>query len=104
MEVAMKHLLLVLLIGFAPVRILASAEAGEKKAQICVLCHKPNNPMAYVPTLEGQTPEYLYAQLKAFKERRRSDSVMQTNAMTLSEKDMRDLAAYFASRRPVRAS
>jgi cytochrome c553 len=101
-EVAMKFLLLLALVGYVTTSAHADARAGEKKAQLCVLCHKPNNTMAYVPTLEGQTREYLYAQLKAFKEKRRSDPAMQMNAATLSEKDMRDIADYFASRKPVR--
>jgi hypothetical protein len=59
--------------------------------------------MANVPTLEGQTREYLYAQIKAYREKRRPDPVMQANVATLSDKDMRDLADYFSSRKPVRA-
>jgi cytochrome c553 len=82
----------------------ADSKAGEKKAQVCLLCHKPNNPMAYVPTLEGQTREYIYLQTKAYKEKRRPDPVMQTNVATLSEQDMRDIADYFASRKPIRAN
>jgi cytochrome c553 len=60
--------------------------------------------MANVPTLEGQTREYLYTQIKAYREKRRPDPVMQANVATLSDKDMRDIADYFASRKPVRAS
>lgn len=82
----------------------ADAKAGEKKAQLCLLCHKPNNQVAYVPTLEGQPREYLYLQIKAYKERRRPDPVMQTNVASLSDRDMRDIAEYFASRSPVRQS
>lgn len=100
----MKPSLLIALIAFAPAIAHADAKAGEKKAQLCLLCHKPNNPAAYVPTLEGQTREYLYAQIKAYKEKRRPDPAMQTNVATLSDKDMRDIADYFASRKPVRAS
>jgi cytochrome c553 len=46
---------------------LADERAGAKKAQLCLLCHKPDNRMAYVPTLEGQTRDYLIAQMKASK-------------------------------------
>ena len=82
----------------------ADSKAGEKKAQVCLLCHKANNPMAYVPTLDGQTREYIYLQTKAYKEKRRPDPVMQTNVASLSNQDMRDIAAYFASRKPIRAN
>ena len=81
---------------------LADAKAGAKKAELCLLCHKPDNRMAYVPTLQGQTREYLIAQLKSFKERRRPDTAMQNNVAGLSVHDMADIADYFAAQRPVR--
>lgn len=81
---------------------LADERAGAKKAQLCLLCHKPDNRMAYVPTLEGQTRDYLIAQMKAFKERRRPDTVMQNNVAGLSDRDMADIADYFAGQRPLR--
>ena len=92
------------LIAMAPVLAHADARAGETKAQLCLICHKATNPVAYLPTLEGQTREYLYNQIKAYKEKRRSDPVMQTNVAGLSDRDMRDIADYFASRKPVRAT
>jgi cytochrome c553 len=100
----MLLLILLVLIHVMPAVARADAKAGEKKAQTCLLCHKPNNPAASVPTLEGQTREYLYAQTKAYKEKRRADPVMQTNVATLSDRDMRDIADYFASRKPVPGS
>lgn len=93
-----------LVVGMLPGVAQADAAAGEKKAQLCLLCHKANNQAAYVPLLEGQTREYLYSQLKAYKEKRRADPVMQANAANLTDKDMADIADYFASRKPVRAS
>jgi cytochrome c553 len=99
----MRLALLLALLAFVPSAASADAKAGEKKAQLCLLCHKPD-PMAWVPTLEGQTREYLYNQIKAFKDKRRTDSAMQTNVATLSAKDARDITDYFASRKPVRGS
>jgi cytochrome c553 len=99
-----KILLTIAVLGFAPGIAYPDARAGENKAQLCLLCHKPNNPMAYVPTLEGQTREYLYSQIKAYREKRRPDDIMQTNVASLSDADIRDIAEYFASRKPIRAS
>ena len=99
-----KTVLLIVLLGFAPGLAYPDAREGENKAQLCLLCHKPNNPMAYLPTLEGQTREYLYSQIKAYQEKRRPDNIMQTNAASLSDADIRDIAEYFASQRPIRAS
>jgi cytochrome c553 len=100
----MRVVLAIALLGLAPAIAHPGAEDGERKAQLCLLCHKPNNPMAYLPTLEGQTWQYLYNQIKAYQEKRRPDDVMQTNVAPLSDTDVRDIAAYFAARAPVRAS
>jgi cytochrome c553 len=93
-----------LVLGLAPAVASADAKAGEQKAQLCLLCHKPNNPAAYVPTLEGQPWQYLYNQIKAYREERRPGDIMQTNARSLTEADIRDLADFFAAQTPVRAS
>jgi cytochrome c553 len=99
----LKLLLSVVMLALAPTIAYAGAKAGEKKAQLCLLCHKPNNPMAYLPTLQGQTRQYLYNQIKAFQQKRRRDEIMQTNVATLSDGDIRDIADFFASQKPVRA-
>lgn len=97
-------LALALLLATTPGAGHADAKAGEKKAQLCLLCHKPDNPAAWVPLLEGQTREYLYNQIKAYKEKRRPDPAMQTNTSSLSERDIRDIADFFASRSRLRVS
>lgn len=102
--VVVKAGLLIVLLGLAPPSAYADVEAGEKKAQLCLLCHRPNNPLAHLPTLEGQTWQYLYNQIRAYQEKRRPDDIMQTNVAWLSDRDIRDIADYFASRAPVRAT
>jgi cytochrome c553 len=104
LKVAVKLVLFIVVLGLAPAIAYPDAGAGEKKAQLCLLCHKPNNPMAYLPTLEGQTREYLSNQIKAYREKLRPDNVMQTNVAPLSDADIRDIAEYFASQEPIRAS
>ena len=49
-----------------------------------------------------QPARYLYLQTNAFKERRRDDYAMQANVATLTDRDMRDIAAYLSSLPPVR--
>jgi cytochrome c553 len=100
----MKGLAIAMLVALTPTIAHADAKAGEKKAQLCLLCHKPINAPAYIPLLDGQTREYLYNQIKAYKEKRRPDPTMQTNVASLSDRDMRDIADYFASQKPVRVS
>lgn len=96
--------LLVLTALATPAPALADTAAGERKAQLCLLCHKVDAAAAHGPALHGQTREYLYNQIRAYKEKRRADPEMQANVAALSDKDMRDVAAYFASRAPVRRS
>lgn len=77
-------------------------EAGRKKAEACVACHGANGNStdpAY-PILAGQTPRYLYLQLKDFKEGRRTEPLMDPFITNLSREDMFDLAAFFAAQKP----
>ncbi len=54
-------------------------------------------PSYQVPKLGGQHAEYLVAALKAYAEEQRGHKTMHANAASLSEQDMADIAAYFAS-------
>jgi cytochrome c553 len=106
----MKTFAIILVAVLWPPLASADAKAGEQKAQLCLLCHKAARDVSYepLPLLEGQTREYLYNQLKAYKEKRRADPtailVMQVNTANLSATDMRDIADYFASRTPIAVS
>jgi cytochrome c553 len=81
-------------------------EAGKKKAEPCAACHGPdgNSPIPQNPILAGQTPRYLYLQLKDFKEGRRKDPLMSPMAANLSRDDMLDLAAYYSQQKPARTN
>jgi cytochrome c553 len=76
--------------------------AGREKAFTCTGCHSaPGLRNAYpgykVPKLGGQHAEYLVIALKAYQSKERSHPTMQAHASTMSEQDMADIAAYFAS-------
>ncbi|WP_116474679.1 c-type cytochrome [Zobellella maritima] len=80
------------------------AEAGKAKAATCVACHGAdgNSPTDMYPKLAGQHASYLEKQLVEFKSAAsggagRSNAIMAGMVMPLSEQDMADLAAYFAS-------
>lgn len=96
----MRNWFLTPIIMILPMCVLADITAGQQKAGLCLLCHKPDFPGASLPTLEGQHADYIYNQLVSFKEKQRDDTAMQTNASSLSEQDMRDIAEYFASQPP----
>jgi cytochrome c553 len=48
--------------------------------------------------LQGQHPEYLVKQLTEYKSGKRVNAIMQGFAATLSEDDMRNVAAFYASK------
>lgn len=80
------------------------AEAGKAKSATCVACHGPdgNSPTDMYPKLAGQHAAYLATQLAEFKAAAtggegRANAIMGGMAMPLSEQDMADLSAYFAS-------
>lgn len=75
------------------------AAAGATKAAVCGACHGPtgNSANAEWPKLAGQSPAYVYHQLKAFKSGERKNPVMAGQVAALSDQDMRDLAAHFAT-------
>jgi len=77
--------------------------AGEEKAQTCASCHGPagrESQAAQYPKLAGQHRSYLYHALKQYKSGARENAVMSGMVNDLSEQDMRDLAAYYATREP----
>jgi len=78
------------------------AAAGKVKAYTCTGCHGIpgyNNvyPTYKVPKIGGQNYEYLTASLKAYRDGERHHSTMELQASSLSDQDIDDIAAYFAS-------
>jgi cytochrome c553 len=75
------------------------AKAGEAKAVVCMACHGPqgNSSNPDWPKLAGQHDNYIVKQLQAFKAGTRKDPLMSAQAMALSDADMNNLAAYFAT-------
>lgn len=79
-----------------------SAEEGQSKSTACSACHGPdgNSVNPEWPNLAGQHEQYIRKQLQAFKGGARKNPLMTPMAMGLSDDDMEDLAAYFASKKP----
>lgn len=84
----------------------ADAAAGEQKASACVGCHgqQGHSSNGQWPNLAAQQATYLANQLKAFKAGDRINPTMQPMASSLSNEDIANLAAYFSSQKPVKAS
>lgn len=80
----------------------ADVEAGKAKAGVCAACHGQNgiSQVPVYPNLAGQKEQYLVASLKAYKAGQRKGGqapVMQGQATGLSDDDIANLAAYYAS-------
>lgn len=83
----------------APSPASADAAAGRAKAQMCMTCHGANG-LAVAPNtphLAGQPEAYLVEQLKAYRNGKRAHEVMGVVAKPLTDADIADLAAWFAS-------
>lgn len=93
----------VLLALAVPVQAAGDPKAGQLKTSMCAGCHgipgwRTAYPTVYsVPKLGGQHAEYMVTALKAYKSGERSHPSMVGIAGSLSEQDMEDLAAYYAS-------
>ncbi|MEI6738046.1 MAG: cytochrome c [Pseudomonadota bacterium] len=105
-----------LVLGFAAVSAFAQApaapanpakgdaRAGKQKAvAVCSGCHgipgtKTAFPEVYnVPRIGGQNEAYLVSALRAYRGGERYNATMKGLASALSEKEVVDVAAYFAS-------
>lgn len=79
------------------------AQAGATKAAVCTACHGSNgnsiNPEW--PSLAGQNAVYISEQLKLFRAGHRNNAVMYPMSVGLTDADIADVAAYFASQTPV---
>lgn len=71
---------------------------GATLALNCTMCHGAQGASASnAPNLAGQYPEVIIKQLLDYQAGKRMSTVMQALARPLSERDIQDLAAYYAS-------
>lgn len=78
-----------------------SIEAGQEKSAPCAACHgvDGNSVDPTNPKIAGQHASYIARQLAMFHSGKRENPLMSPQAAILSETDMADLAAYFASQK-----
>ncbi|HHI76707.1 MAG TPA: cytochrome c4 [Gammaproteobacteria bacterium] len=88
-------------IAAAPALSAGDAAAGKTKAATCAGCHGAdgNSPAPNFPKLAGQHASYILKQLQDFKSGKRKDATMTAMVAPLSDQDMENLAAYFASQK-----
>ena len=70
--------------------------------QICAACHgvDGNSVAAANPVLAGQHPDYIVKQLTEFKSGKRNNAIMLGMASSLSDQDMKNVAAWFGTQKP----
>jgi cytochrome c553 len=88
------------------VHVSASGDAAAGKllaAAHCVSCHSSTEPIhATLPLLEGQPKAAFLSQWRDFRERKRTAPAMVSLAQQLSEREVNDLADYYAALAPPR--
>lgn len=86
----------------APLTLTGDPARGQVLAFTCAGCHgvagyRNAYPAYHVPKLGGQNADYLEVALQGYRRGTRHHQTMQAQAATLSDQDIADLAAYFAS-------
>jgi cytochrome c553 len=82
-----------------------AGNTGKVNVSMCIGCHsipgyKATFPEVYsVPMLGGQSKTYLENALKAYQKGERKHPTMQGIASSLSDKDIAELAAYYAQQK-----
>ena len=80
-----------------------NAQAGEKKAAMCIGCHgipgyQASFPEVYkVPMIAGQNDKYIISALTQYRKGDRKHPTMRGIAASLSDQDMADLAAFYST-------
>lgn len=89
----------------AAIQLNGDLKAGQAKSQPCVACHNVdgNSTVPAWPNIAGQSEKYLKEQLEEYRKGNkgtRFNPVMYGMTQALSDQDIADLAAYFASQKP----
>ena len=82
--------------------IVGNAKAGTAKVEMCIGCHgipgyKATFPEVFrVPMIGGQSAKYIENALQGYKKGERKHPSMRGIALSLSDQDIADVAAYYA--------
>jgi cytochrome c553 len=92
-------LMSVVVLGFGMNVQAGDAKAGEAKSANCTGCHGMNGKSMTPtnPSLAGQKEAYLVKATKAYRDGQRKDPMMNAITAGLSDADIADLAAFYAS-------
>ncbi len=92
---------LMLSLGLVVTAQAGDAGAGKKISAACAACHGQdgNSAAPSFPKIAGLGEAYLAKQLKDFKSGARDNAIMKGQVAALNDKQMEDLAAYFATKK-----
>lgn len=89
------------MLAFIPSLVFSAGDAieGQKKSATCQACHGPTgvSVLPIYPNLAGQHQDYLSKTLRGFRDGSRPNAIMSGFAGGLSDADIEDLAAWYAS-------
>jgi cytochrome c553 len=86
----------------APLNLQGDLQRGQDLSETCSGCHgipgyRNAYPSFHVPKLGGQNAEYLEIALQGYRRGTRGHDTMHAQAAGLSDQDIADISAYFAS-------
>ena len=94
--IAVAGVALIALAGSA--QAAGDAAAGKAKAGACAGCHGANGEGTGAnPALAGKKEDQLFQSLQDYKSGKKNNAVMKTFASKLSDDEMHNIAAYYAS-------
>jgi cytochrome c553 len=97
----MKNLIVALglVLGFSTAALAGDASAGKGKTMVCSACHGAdgNSAAATFPKLAGQNEKYLIKQMQDIKSGERPVPTMMGQLDNMSDSDIADIAAFYAS-------
>ncbi len=98
MQTFLKFIISILIFAATPVQAI-DIVAGAEIAKSCGACHGAEgiSSEGIYPHLAGQKAAYLIKQLRAFRDKKRTDIVMNATASQLSNAEINDVAAFYAS-------
>jgi cytochrome c553 len=85
-----------------PAHAADAVAAGKEKAELCAGCHGDNgiSQTENIPSLAGQQDQFIQWQLVFFRSGARKNEQMQPIVEQITNEDIRNLGAYFASLTP----
>ncbi len=90
----------VALLGIGNAQAAGDIQAGKAKAAMCAACHGANGEgVAPNPALAGKKEDQFIQAMKDYKSGKRNHAVMKSLATPLTDQDLENMAAYYASLR-----